>query len=109
MAKCCESTKFSKAMTEERANIVKNVKDISADLFSDLGIKSTLFSGDKSLKALDPTLLALLKRPGDSQYTQISPVLFTDPGQIRGNDLFKSTILVKVSSSIHHIYYDSLN
>ncbi|KAF8128370.1 hypothetical protein EV363DRAFT_1451753 [Boletus edulis] len=57
-------------------NIVKNIKDVSANLFSELDIKATLFSGDKSLKALDPMLSGLLKKPGDSQYTQLSPILF---------------------------------
>ncbi|KAI9572237.1 hypothetical protein HD554DRAFT_2168471 [Boletus coccyginus] len=70
---------FSKTMTEERANIVKNIKDVSVDLFSSLDIKATLFSGDKSLKALDPKLLGLLKKPGDS------------------HDLFKSPVLVKIA------------
>ncbi|KAG6370446.1 hypothetical protein JVT61DRAFT_12065 [Boletus reticuloceps] len=73
---------FSKAMTEERANIVKNIKDVSVDLFSELDIKATLFSGDKALKALDPTLLGLLKKPSDSQYTQLSPILFAHPTEI---------------------------
>ena len=83
-------------MTEERANIVKNVKDVSADLFSSLDIKAAIFSGEKSLKALDPKLLGLLKKPGDSQYTQLSPVLFANPNEMRGNELFKSPVLVKV-------------
>ena len=83
-------------MTEERANIVKNVKDVSADLFSSLDIKAAIFSGEKSLKALDPKLLGLLKKPSDSQYTQLSPVLFANPNKMRGNKLFKSPVLVKV-------------
>jgi hypothetical protein len=83
-------------MTEERANIVKNIKDVSADLFSSLDIKVTLFSGDKALKALDPKLLGLLKKPGDSQYIQLSPILFTNPTDIRGNELFKSPVLMTV-------------
>lgn len=69
-------------MTEERMNIVKNIKDVSVDLFSALDVKAMLFSGDKSLEALDPKLLGLLKKPGDSQYTQLSPILFTNPAEI---------------------------
>jgi hypothetical protein len=69
-------------MTEECANIVKNIKDVLADLFSSLDIKATIFSGDKSLKALNPKLLGLLKRPSDSQYTQLSPILSADPTKI---------------------------
>ncbi|KAI9574139.1 hypothetical protein HD554DRAFT_2165641 [Boletus coccyginus] len=88
---------FSKTMTEERANIVKNIKDVSVDLFSSLDIKATLFSGDKSLKAFDPKLLGLLKKPGNSQYTQLSPILFVNPTEIRGSDLFKSPVLVKIA------------
>jgi hypothetical protein len=83
-------------VTEERANIVKNIKDISAELFPLLDIKAMVFSGDKALKALDPKLLGLLKKPGDTQYTQLSPVLFANLAEIRGNELFKSPILVKV-------------
>ena len=80
-------------MTKEHMNIVKNIKDVSADLFSSLDIKAMLFSGDKSLKALDPKLLELLKKPGNSQYTQLSPILFTNPTEIvtilfLGNTLF---------------------
>ena len=84
-------------MTEECANIIKNIKDISADLFSSLDIKAAVFSGDKALKALDPKLLGLLKKPGDTQYTQLSPVLFANLAEIRGNELFKSPVLVKVN------------
>ena len=88
--------KFLKAMTEEHTNIVKNIKDISADLFSSLDIKATLFSGNKSLKALDLKLLELLKKPSDSQYTQLSPILFANPTEIWASELFKSPVLVKV-------------
>lgn len=83
-------------MTEERTNIVKNIKDVSADLFSSLDIKAALFLGDKALKALDPKLLGLLKKPGDSQYMQLSPILFTDPTKIQGSELFKNPVLLKV-------------
>lgn len=89
--------KFCKAVTEERANIVKNIKDVSANLFFDLDIKPTVFSGDKSLKAADLKLATLLKKSGN--YTSLAPILFSDPTEILPDDLFKSTILVNVCFS----------
>ena len=83
-------------MAKECMNIVKNIKDVLVDLFSALDVKAMLFSGDKSLKALDPKHLGLLKKPGDSQYMQLSSILFTNPAEIQGSELFKSPVLVKV-------------
>ena len=84
-------------MAEECANIIKNIKYVSAGLFLSLDIKAAVFSGEKSLKALDPKLLGLLKKPSDSQYTQLSPILFANPNAMRGNELLKTPVLVKVT------------
>jgi hypothetical protein len=60
-----------------------------------------VFAGRKADAAKDKDVLALLKKDGEGEYTQLAPILFADPCMMVAEDLFKHPILVNVCIVSH--------
>ncbi|KIJ15703.1 hypothetical protein PAXINDRAFT_11299 [Paxillus involutus ATCC 200175] len=91
---------FGGAVNVERSNALKVVKDSTTILFAPLKLNPKVFAGPRAEEAKDRDILALLKKGGEGEYTQLAPILFADPLAMVAEDLFKHQILVNIARII---------
>ncbi|KIK79411.1 hypothetical protein PAXRUDRAFT_161356 [Paxillus rubicundulus Ve08.2h10] len=90
---------FSGVVNIKRSNALKVIKDLATILFTSLKLNPLLFSG-KAQEVKDMDVLALLKKEGKDEYTQLAPILFADPRMMTAEGLFKNRILVNIACII---------
>ncbi|KAI6004784.1 hypothetical protein EDD15DRAFT_2191559 [Pisolithus albus] len=96
---------FMSMVNNERGNILKPVKDSTAQLFAHLspGLDPAALR-DWRKRTANPAFLLLLKWNlvnTDEVYTPLAPILFQDPSMMDVSGLFKNKVLTQIACVLH--------
>ncbi|KAI6096368.1 hypothetical protein F5141DRAFT_1067743 [Pisolithus sp. B1] len=96
---------FTSTLNNEHGNILKPVKDSTAQLFTHLspGLDPVVLR-DWRKRTANPAFLSLLKQnlvDTNEVYTPLTPILFQDPSAMDVSGLFKNKVLTQITCMLH--------